>query len=219
LKSSLLLHGLLLAASASHAVPIAAGGFISPLPGTTVAARPELAGTVVEDTVRNVSGTFTETGQTFSLQVQDRVVRAVDGTYDFYYQVTMLDKPPSYPLSIRRGGFVGWSTDIGWRLDGSGSLAPESGSRTADGDRLQFNFAFGVPVGAETYFMLIDTNATAYAMTGTATVDLSPAFNVNGYASFATFAPAVPEPSTYALFGFGLAGLIVWSRRRGLSSR
>ena len=69
-------------APAARAVSLPPGGF-SLLSGTTAAARPELGGLVLEDTLRpfsiDLGGGFSVTGM-----LQDRVVRsATDGTLDF----------------------------------------------------------------------------------------------------------------------------------------
>ena len=64
----------------------------------------------------------------------------------------------------------------------------------------------------ESRFFFLHTNATAYAKT--ASFDL---LNVGPQAlspAYQTFAPAVPEPETYALFVAGLAVAGLAARRR-----
>ncbi|MCW7538054.1 PEP-CTERM sorting domain-containing protein [Aquabacterium sp. A7-Y] len=200
-------------ATAAQAVPLSPGDFVSPLPGTTVAAEPQLAGTVVEDVMRSVSGTFAQSGQSFSLEIQDRVVLADDGTYDFYYRVTVLDKPTGYPVTLRRDGLAGFATNAGWRIDGLGDEGVQSATRSVDGNAVQFDFGFELNEGESSRFFFVDTDATAYAESGTGTVDLTPSHLETGVDSFTTFAP-VPEPSTAALGLLGLAALGLAGCRR-----
>src|SRR5262245_6139948 len=85
-----LLASLLLVGAAATAVPVAPGATVA-LPGTTVAAEPQLAGVVLEDVLTNFS--FASTGGNMIVgQIQSRVVRSdLDGTLDFYWRVINLD--------------------------------------------------------------------------------------------------------------------------------
>ena len=197
------------------AVPLAPGAFVFPLPGSSAAAEPQLGGVVVEDVLRTVSGNFSQTGLPFEAQIQDRVIHSVDGTFDFYFQVTLTTKPDVYPMVVSREGFAGFATNVGWRTDQGGTQPPDDASRTADADTIVFSWGFGdVPQGSVTRFFYVDTDATAYAETGAATVNLSPSFNENGSATFVTFAPAaVAVPATGLLLAGGL-GVLGWARRR-----
>ena len=203
--------------SSVQATTLAPGGFITPLPGSSVAVEPQLAGSIVEDVVRTVEGTFTSSGDPFKVEIEDRVVHSIDGTYDFYYRITLITKPDVYPLVVSRDGFAGFATNVGWRTDGLGVVEPSDASRTADGDVVGFSWGFGeIPEGSATRFFYVDTDATAYAEIGAGRIDLSPSFSENGYATFSTFAPAVPEPETYAMLlaGLGLLGFAS-CRRKG----
>lgn len=198
--------------SIALAVDMAPGAFVSPLPGTTSAAEPQLVGTVVEDGTQTYSGTFTTTNEPWEVQVNDRVVLADDGTYDFYYRITILQKPAVYPMVVSRDGFAGFSTNVGWRADFAGTVNPTSASRTADGDTVVFDFGLNVPTNELTKGIFVDTNATQYVLNSEGVIDFSPSFNVNGRAIFATFGPAVPEPTSLAALSLG-AVLLRRSRR------
>ena len=192
------------------------------LPGTTVAARPELAGTVLEDVSQafsfgNVSGT-----------VQNRVVRSTTlGTLDFYWRIVVDGSPgtaaPGQVTVFRLLDF-GFAdlTDADWRIDGlplTNQASPDTarlytplGSRS--GGAINFYFT-NTPVKRdnESTFFFLHTDATAYAKT--ATYDLGCGGScLSGL--FGTFAPAVPEPSTYAMLAPGLAltGFVAGRRKR-----
>lgn len=201
------LSSMLVATSVASAVNMLPGAFVSPLPGTSVLLEPQLAGTVVEDVTRTLTSNFTTTNEPFEVQVQDRVVLANDGTYDFYYRLTLVEKPDVYPLTVSRDGFAGYVTNVGWRTDGAGTLNPSSGSRTADGDTTLWDFGFNMPEGGVTHSIFVDTLATQYALNSEGVVDLSPSFNVNGHATFATFGPAVPEPISLSALTLGAVAM------------
>jgi hypothetical protein len=204
---------MLLASSIASAVNMAPGAFVSPLPGTTSVLEPQLVGTVVEDVTRTLTGTFTTTNEPFEVQVQDRVILADDGTYDFYYRLTLVEKPDVYPLVVSRRGFTGYTTNVGWRSDGIGTLNPSSGSRTADGNTVLWDFGFNTPEGSVTHSIFVDTQATQYALNAEGVVDLSPSFNVNGRETFVTFGPAVPEPVSLSSLALGMLALRRVGRR------
>ena len=86
LAAPLALLAAVFAATPARAVPLAPGSAVA-TPGTTSAARPVLAGTVLQDVVQ----TFTITdpnGRQIKGTIQDRVVRETStGTLDFYYRI------------------------------------------------------------------------------------------------------------------------------------
>ncbi len=185
------------------------------LGGTTAAARPELAGLILEDDV--VAFSFDGISGT----VQSRVVReTVSGTLDFYWRVKVDARSTGGSISSLRIGTFGydWITDADWRIDGLGTVNAYTGRvfnpadpSSADGD---VNFLFPDPpigAGAESTFMFLHTSATSYART--ALYDLTR--EGGGISTLtSTFAPAVPEPSTYGLMALGLGLLGAAARRR-----
>ena len=210
----------------AHAVSLNKGFVAEPfldthLSGTTSAARPELAGLVLEDVITpfsfgalNISGT-----------VQNRVVReTVSGTLDFYWRIKVDPTSTGEVEAFRLGGFgYGNIVDADWRIDGLGGSPAYTGRVFNPVGRPDgaINFLFpdpavqpGDPAAADTgsYFFFLHTDATHYAKI--ATYDLLGGPNQTLSDSFKTFAP-VPEPSSFVLMalGLGVAGFAVRRRR------
>jgi len=162
-----------LCSTTAHAIILVPGATVA-LSGTTDAANPALAGTVLVDNLYPF--TMTEGDRTIDLMIQDRVVKeTASGTLDFYMRVFTTNAPISFSsLQMVRSGFAlgntaEW-TDVNYRTDGLGELAPESASRqTAYPGYISFNFN-NPTIGEESdgsYFMMIRTQATSYSNTGT----------------------------------------------------
>jgi hypothetical protein len=219
---SLFAAAVLACAVSVQAVPLNNGFVAQPfldtaLPGTTLAARPELAGTVLQDVITPFSfGALNIFGT-----VQNRVVREDGtGTLDFYWRILVDPASTGGGIGAFRLIDFGYSnlTDADWRIDGLGANGPEIGRlfnpATHPEGAINFLFDPAVAAGADgSNFFFLHTSATNYALT--ANYDLLGGPNQTLSGVFQTFAPsAVPEPSVLAMLGLGLAAIGVAKRRR-----
>ncbi|RTL26018.1 MAG: PEP-CTERM sorting domain-containing protein [Burkholderiales bacterium] len=188
------------------------------LGGTTAAARPELAGTVLQDVI----SPFSFSGVSGS--VQNRVVRETGtGTLDFYWKVNVDASTNGTGVSAFRLADFGYNNlkDADFRTDGLGTTGPDTARlfNVANYPAGDINFLFngtgGVAPGSESRFFFLHTTATSYDKIASYDLLTTGAQKLSG--SFQTFAPAVPEPSTYALMGAGMLmmGALLRGRRRG----
>lgn len=221
---------LLACALPAIAVPLASAPGSTLLSGTTIALDPQLAGTVVEDRITPFSflvppilGTG---GGTVSGSVQERVVRSVDGTLDFYWRVfnDAGSVQPIGPFTIAE--FSTTAYDGNWRIDGLGDAPAIKANH--DGSTVKFSFDDiwdivrygGVAPGDSSRFVFLDTDALSYGQTGSMTLGSFcpgslPTFCVGGQSTpMPTFAPSpVPEPSAVLMALVG-AGVLLWRGTR-----
>lgn len=210
--SALTLAAGLLTQSAAHAAaltqPVFPTAFAdTALSGTTVAARPELAGTILEDVLTpfsfsGVSGT-----------VQNRVVKETGtGTLDFYWKVDV--DASSTGAGVGAFRLIDFDasklTDGDYRIDGLGTVAPTTArvfnSTAYPSGAINYLFGSAITAGKDSRFFFLHTDATSYAKTGQ--YDLLTGGAQELSSAYATFAPsAVPEPSSWALTLAGLVGV------------
>ncbi|BCM91128.1 hypothetical protein IAD21_02992 [Abditibacteriota bacterium] len=173
----------------ANAVPVAVGASAG-LSGTTAAARPELAGTVLQDVIRPFTMT-TASGAVIKGTFQDRVVkRNVSGTLDFIFRIKNDPSSGGNIVLVNRTDYSAFPVlDIDFRVDGLGTVGAKATSFLAGpaGDvRFDF-FNDRIKPGAETRFHFIGTRATAFNLGGVATIRSD-----NGAATqFRVFSPVV----------------------------
>jgi hypothetical protein len=219
MRPLLLASAVFFSVSSAQAVTLVVG--VNPLPGTTVAAEPQLAGTVVVDELQAFS--LAGGAGTLSGTVQNRVVLSVDGTYDFYWRIRDTSFTPGTAggtfgvgsLRIANFGAALFGANGNFRTDGLGTLGPDNALVFGDPTGL-VNFRFsgaGLAGGDESLFFFLDTNARAFAKTAVYDLTDNGLGPITG--TFATFAPAaVPEPAGWALMITGLAAAGAALRRR-----
>lgn len=186
MRGMFLLAGLSIAAPVL-AVPTSVTPFEIVLPGTSAAAEPGLAGTVVNDTFvpfSVVSATMPANGT-----VQVRTVRSADGKLSFYWKINNAAASKAQVNALYISGFPKAVYDANWRKDGLGSVAPTKvqGGFSFDFKSWLYGFAFGnaIKPGESSRFFFLRSNAVA---TVPSTARISTGGGVS--ADFAVLAPA-----------------------------
>lgn len=170
---------LLAAATAAVADTLAPDSAIVGPVGTTAAAEPQLSGRVVEDVTTPFSymGSFEDAfsgrpaihGEVRG-SVRSRVVLSKDGTYDFYWRVTVAGNSFLPVAALNLSGLAPATYNANWRSDDRGSVQPAVIMEQASGE---VNWRFGQYVppstevypGQQSYLLFLDTDARFYART------------------------------------------------------
>ena len=205
---------------------------------------PPLRGTVVEDLTQlyvfdGMGGTPRDPApgeepfvipNAFRGTVQMKVIHDTDGTYDFYFRITtgIGDTGVRAPIEdfFYNSPPLGATFTVvhhGYSLADNytdGDIRPLVGDvfRPPETFPPWFHWStesdlFGAPILEEAVFLL-DTDAKAYAKTGQFWIGASTRDFSMDSERFAAFAPAIPEPTTYALMVGGAAVLVLLARRR-----
>lgn len=142
--------------AAALGVATAVTNFTAALPGTTAAADPTLAGTVLEDRVIPYS-TLPASSHPARGTVQVRTVRGVDGRTGFYWRIVADPRSRDVVHALELYRFPRRVYDANWRLDGLGTVRPVvvAGNGTSGSWTMQFVFRPTIRRGEESRFFFL----------------------------------------------------------------
>jgi len=210
------------------------------LPGSTVSPDifPDVGSVPLLD---QTSGTFSFgsgpgliTGSYVEEVAVDPLGITCSGCLDFGYQISLDPLLSAGIFNVSMGSYFGFSTDVGYiERTGfnpccTGDGDPFLVSRGPFGGVITFKFATpsgGEPIGpgGQSAFLVVGTDATTYDSLGSMGIaggraDSPAQGQINGLFEPTSPAP-VPEPSTLALLGLGVAGIAVSFRKRSARIR
>ncbi len=201
----------------ANATTLPVGGSVTP----NSQGNPFTGSTIVGNTgVENYSASLN--GESISGTAQEWVLQGYAGNpfgagdLTFVMQVSLTGGTSSSGGSpilerIANSGYAAsFQTDVGYNT-ASGQVAPSSANRPTSGNLVAFNFlppGQSVSVGQSTYFLVVNTDGTAFAPS-TITIQNSVAANVAGFGP-----TAVPEPDSLILLGLGAAGGLLALRKK-----
>jgi len=192
-----------------NAAIITAGESIS-VPSATAISNPELAGTILNDNNLDLI-LYRQDAFLASYHYNNRVVRSdAGGATIFAPQLNWLNNITGFDFFIDQillDGYAGIQTDVFYRTDATGDRGPTSVSRSANGDRLLFDFGFPIFSGnlvqeahQDSFPINILTNANSFELTGTATIFARSTEDITQTFSITLLNVAVP---TFADFPIG----------------
>jgi hypothetical protein len=187
----------------ASAAPAAHAATLTPGTGPTA---PDVLSFGFGALLNSISGTFRSDlgADDFSGDYAESVFKDPDNTFGagdltFYLTVSSSDFSGNNIDRITTSSFDGFQTDVGYLGHPfEVGVAPSTVDRNT---AAIVGFNISVAPGADTDFLTIMTDAISYT---TGNISLSSA---KGARMVAGFAPAIPEPSTWAMMLIGFAGL------------
>lgn len=185
--------------------------------GTSLVDNPHLAGEVIDEMRSTFNMRYNQTEHTTGTIVSQVVRSSVDGTIDFYWQI--FNDPTSHGIidTLQVFKFDRFPYNADWRSDSDGDVGPRQVVALPGGGDGRVMWLIGeiyggtdLRPGQRSYAMFFDTTETTYRRDGYmyVTGDWSTL-------TMPTFAPPIPEPSSYAMLLAGGAILVsVFVRRR-----